>query len=62
MKAKFFLAAVLVLALSIGSAFAAPIKAESNKATFSQGSSNNNMPVHHWHHHRHHHHHHMMHH
>jgi hypothetical protein len=61
MKAKFFLAAVLVLALSIGSAFAAPIKTEVNKAA-SVGSSNTTMPVHHWHHHRHHHHHHMMHH
>ena len=56
MKAKFFLAAMLMLALFVGSANATPLKAEASKTSMSKS----NAPVHH--HHRHHHHHHMMHH
>jgi len=58
MKTKFLLAVTLILALSIGGAYAGTMKAETNKTVT---SINAKMPVHHWHHHRHHHHH-MMHH
>jgi len=57
MKAKFLLAAILMLALSIGAANANPISTGTSTAMHANHAS---APVHHRHHR--HHHHHMMHH
>jgi hypothetical protein len=63
MKAKFFLAATLVLALAIGSANANPIKFEANKTTsanFHNNNGNSNKPVKHHRHHKKHRRHHVV--
>jgi hypothetical protein len=58
MKAKFLLAAMLILTLSIGSAFAGTTKTETFKTEKIDGKAGQ---YHRHHHHRFHHHHHMMH-